>query len=104
MSWINNPELTSDQKEKIYYESMEKAMDAGGKLALSEVPMFQFNLAQLHHEAKKESQERADAFLEALELSCFHFKAQEGVDGEVAWESREAKAQEVLSLARSLKH
>jgi hypothetical protein len=96
MAWINDPELTSEQKEKIYYESMEKAMDAGGRLALSEIPMFQSNLALKH--VKAESKEAAQAFREALELSFFHFKVQEGVEDDSAWNTREELAEELIEI------
>jgi hypothetical protein len=100
MSWFNNPELTSDQKEKIYFESMEKAMDAGRNLALREVPMFQQYLAMYSVEAEPQSQEKADAFREALELSFFHFKVQQGAEEEVAWADREKCAAELIKLVR----
>lgn len=96
MSWINDPELTSEQKEKIYYESMEKAMDAGGKLALSEIPMFQNNLATKYLQAKLDNPEKAEAFREALELSFFHFKVQEGALDDEAWMNKEELAEEFI--------
>lgn len=100
MSWFNDPELTSDQKEKIYFESMEKAMDAGRNFALSEVPMFQQYLAMHSIEAEAESQEKADAFREALELSFFHFKVQQGGEEEQAWADREACATDLINQLR----
>jgi len=82
MSWINNPELTSEQKEKIYYESMEKAMDAGRKLALNSVSLFQNNLAIKYAEAELKNSSKAEAFSEALEMSFLHFKLEDGATPE----------------------
>jgi hypothetical protein len=100
MSWINNPELTSDQKEKIYFESMEKAMDAGRNLALSELPMFQQYLAMYSIKAEATSAEGAKAFREALELSFFHFKVQQGGEEETAWAEKEKCAAELINQIR----
>jgi hypothetical protein len=100
MSWINEPELTSEQKEKMYLESMEKAMEAGRALALSEVPIFQQYLAMHSIEAEAQSQEKADAFREALELSFFHFKVQQDGEDEQAWSDREACATDLINQLR----
>jgi hypothetical protein len=48
MPWINEPMLTSEQKQQMYIESMEKAMDYGEKVVMSMIDMYRKVIAEKH--------------------------------------------------------
>lgn len=70
--WINNPELTSEQKHKMYIDSMEKAMDAGEKIALELLEIYRENLAQKYIASGSE-EKKADILFDAIAESYVVF-------------------------------